>query len=92
MTCCSWLSTEPGVKHLLRYNLRSLHNVEPEGRAKEQVWCGGEGAQRDTQKEISSGCISSLMIYVWLHPLTKRGTDETEIYSNHKSLLLPSLI
>lgn len=31
MTCWSWLSTEPGVKHLLRYNLRSLHNVEPDG-------------------------------------------------------------
>lgn len=35
MTCCSWLSTDPGVKHLLRYNLRSLHNVWPDGGAKE---------------------------------------------------------
>lgn len=33
MTCWSWLSTEPGVKHLLKYNLRSLHSVKPEGRA-----------------------------------------------------------
>lgn len=30
MTCWSWLSTEAGVKHLLRYKRRSLHSVKPE--------------------------------------------------------------
>lgn len=48
------------MKHLLRYNLRSLHNDEPEGRAKIQAWQGEEeeGAEREREeerhKEISS--------------------------------------
>lgn len=42
MTCWSWLSTEPGVKHLLRYNLRSLHSVKPTRVVEEETKRGRE--------------------------------------------------
>ena len=57
MTCCSWLSTEPGVKHLLRYNLRSLHSDEPErerGGEREREREGeGEGEREGRERERS---------------------------------------
>lgn len=51
MTCWSWLSTEPGVKHLLKYNLRSLHSVKPEGRAEGAAWQREDEAQRERKAQ-----------------------------------------
>lgn len=57
------------MKHLLRYNLRSLHNVEPEGRAKIQVWQGEEEAERERERggheEISPVSTNTLMMYIY---------------------------
>lgn len=75
------------MKHLLRYNLRSLHNVEPEGRTKIQK-CGRErqkqgerGRGRERHKENQLG--KHIDEVYLLQDLSVARQIEAEIYSKY---------
>lgn len=75
------------MKHLLRYNLRSLHNVEPEGRTKIQK-CGRErqkqgererGRERHKENQLGKHIDE---VYL-LQDLSAARQIEAEIYSKY---------
>ena len=79
------------MKHLLRYNLRSLHNVEPEGRTKIQK-CGKERQkqgerEREREREREGHKENQLGKHIdevyLLQDLSAARQIETEIYSKY---------